>query len=84
MGQAEKAVALRYAEGLPAPLVVASGRGRLAEVITRIAKESGVVLVQDPALADALITLDVNSFIPESLYEVIAELLVFVRRLEAD
>jgi len=84
MRQAEKAVALRYADGLPAPLILASGRGRLAEAITRIAKESGVILVEDPTLVDALITLEVNSFIPESLYEVIAELLAFVRQLETD
>ena len=84
MRQAEKAVALRYADGLPAPLILASGRGRLAEAITRIAKESGVILVEDPILVDALITLEVNSFIPESLYEVIAELLAFVRQLETD
>ena len=84
MRQAEKAVALRYADGLPAPLILASGRGRLAEAITRIAKESGVILVEDPILVDALITLEVYSFIPESLYEVIAELLAFVRQLETD
>jgi len=80
---ADKAVALRYSEELPAPIILASGRGPLAEAIVRIARENGVTLVADPALADSLIQLDVNTLIPESLYETIATLLVYVRGLRA-
>ncbi len=83
-GREDRAVAIHYTEELPAPIVLASGRGRMAEAIVRIARETGVTLVADPDLADALIPLQVNSFIPESLYEVIASLLVFVRGLKAD
>jgi flagellar biosynthesis protein len=82
--QADTAVALHYNEDLPAPMVVASGRGVVAEAIARIARENGVPLVADPDLAASLIELDVNTLIPESLYEVIANLLVFVRGLSAD
>ncbi len=80
--QRDTAVALHYDEDLPAPIVVASGRGPLADAITRIARESGVPVVADPDLAASLIELDVNTLIPESLYEVIASLLVFVRGLQ--
>ena len=83
-GRKDRAVAVHYTEELPAPVVLASGRGRMAEAIVRIARESGVTLVADPDLADALIPLQVNSFIPESLYETIAALLVFVRGLKAE
>jgi flagellar biosynthesis protein len=76
--QADKAVALQYNEDLPAPMVVASGRGAVAEAITRIARESGVPLVADPGVIDSLLQLDINTVIPESLYEVIAEILAFV------
>ena len=82
-GRTDKAVALHYTEELPAPVVLASGRGKMAEAIARIARDSGVTIVADPVLADALIPLDVNSLIPESLYEVIAALLVYVRSLGA-
>ena len=82
--QADTAVALSYNENLPAPLVVARGRGRLAEAIVAIARANGVTLVEDPLLADSLAVLDVNTFIPESLYEVVAELLAFVRGLESE
>ncbi len=77
----EKAVALRYTEELPAPIVVAAGRGVLAEVIKRIARESGVTLVADSQVVDSLLALEVGSLIPEELYPVIAEILVFVRDL---
>jgi len=80
----DRAVAIRYTEELPAPIVLASGRGRMAEAIVRIARESGVTLIADPDLTDALIPLEVNSLIPESLYEVIAAILVFVRGLKAE
>ena len=80
--RSDTAVALHYNEDLPAPMLVASGRGAVAEVITRIARESGVPVVADPDLAASLIELDVNTLIPESLYEVIASLLVFVRGLQ--
>jgi flagellar biosynthesis protein len=83
-GHEDRAVAIHYTEDLPAPIVLASGRGQMAEAIVRIARESGVTLVADPELVDALIPLNVNSFIPESLYEVIAALLVFVRDLKAE
>lgn len=56
----------------------------MAEAIVRAARESGVTLVSDPGLVDALIPLEINSFIPESLYEVIAALLVFMRGLKAE
>ena len=82
--QADTAVALHYNEDLPAPIVLASGRGALAKAIATIARENGIPLVADPELAASLIELDVNTLIPESLYEVIAHLLVFVRGLTTD
>jgi len=80
----DTAVALHYTEDLPAPLVLASGRGAVAEAILRIARESGVPIVARPELASSLMELDVNTLIPESLYEVIAQLLVFVRTVRAN
>ena len=80
----DRAVAIHYTEDLPAPIVLASGRGRMAEAIVRIARESGITLIADPDLTDALIPLEVNSLIPESLYEAVATILVFVRGLKAE
>jgi flagellar biosynthesis protein len=82
--QADTAVALHYNEDLPAPIVLASGKGALAQAISRIARDNGIPLVADPDLAASLIELDVNTLIPESLYEVIANLLVFIRGLRTE
>jgi len=75
----EKAVALRYDESLPAPFLVAKGKGELARKIREVAAEQGIHIAEIPDLTDALILLDVGAFIPEEFYEIIAHLLVFVR-----
>ncbi len=77
-GENQGAVALRYSEELPAPLVIASGRGRAAETITRIAREHGVTIVQDADLAESLIDLDIGSLIPEEHYQAVAAVLAVV------
>ena len=82
MRDGSRAVALRYTEELPAPMVIASGRGRAAECIARIAREHGVTIVRDTELAEALITVDLGSLIPEELYGGVAAVLAFVRALE--
>ncbi len=77
----EKAVAIHYSEQLPAPIVLAKGRGELARRIRRIAEKHGIHLAAVPELADSLIELEVGSLIPEEFYRIIAELLVYVRSL---
>ena len=77
----EKAVAIHYSEELPAPIILAKGRGELARSIRRIAERHGIKLAAMPALADSLIELEVGSLIPEEFYLIIAELLVYVRSL---
>lgn len=64
-----------------APRVVAKGRGKLAEKIVSLAREHQVPLVQDPGLAQMLEALDVDTQIPTELYQAVAEVLVFVYRL---
>lgn len=79
-----KAVAMQYeAARCEAPEVVASGRGRLAEQIIALAKAHGVPIKHDPDLVEALAELDVGEVIPPELYAVVAEVLVFVYRVNA-
>lgn len=75
-----RSVALRYDESAPAPIVLARGEGELAERLIEIARASGVPVVHSDRLAETLSVLEPGSLIPESFYEVIAELLVFVWR----
>jgi type III secretion system FlhB-like substrate exporter len=77
----EKAIAIKYDKELPAPFVLAKGKGELARIIETIARDNGIEITQIPHLADALIDLEIGSFIPEAYYGIIAELLIFVRNL---
>ena len=78
----EKAVAVKYTEELPAPIILARGKGELAKRIKKIAQESAVEIVSMPELTDALIELKIDTLIPEEFYHIIAELLVYVKGLK--
>ncbi len=75
----EKAAALRYRFEMPAPIVLASGKGELARRIRRIAQEHGIRVLPMPQLAESLVELEPGSWIPEEFYPLVAELLVFVQ-----
>jgi flagellar biosynthesis protein len=73
------AVALKY-ERQSTPRVVASGRGAVGEAIIAKAKEANVPIQQNPALAEALATLELDQEIPEALYKAVAQVLAFIMR----
>ena len=80
--KAKQAIALEYDPSQDAPKVVASGRGLLAERILEKAKEANVPIHKDTKLADTLSRLEIGEMIPPELYEVVAEILVFVDDME--
>jgi flagellar biosynthesis protein len=71
------AIALRYRKG-DAPRVVAKGRGEIGQAIIDTAREHGVPLKQNPALAEALSKVELDDQIPEALYRAVAEVLAFI------
>ena len=73
------AVALRY-DAPNAPKVVAVGRGELGERIIATAREHGVPLEHNPALAEALSTIELDEAIPEALYQAVAVIIAFIMR----
>ena len=77
-----QAIALEYNPSEDAPRVIASGRGILAEKIIEKAKESQVPVHRDDKLADTLSRLEIGDMIPPELYEVVAEILVFVDSMD--
>lgn len=72
------AVAVAYEPGDAAPKILASGKGEVAERIIETAKENKVPFYQDHKLADTLSKLEIGEAIPPELYDVVAEILVFV------
>lgn len=74
-----RAVALAYGDGrTDAPRVVAKGYGNVADRIIELAVQEGVFVHDSPELVALLMQVDLDARIPESLYQVIAELLVWI------
>lgn len=78
----KQAVALSYDPDDDAPKVVATGKGALAEKIIEEAKQAKVPVHKDSKLADTLSRLEIGELIPPELYEVVAEILVFVDQMD--
>ncbi len=77
-----KAVALSYDPTNSAPQVVAAGQGAVADRIIEKAKEADVATYKDEGLADTLLKLEVGDMIPPELYGVVAEVLVYVDKMD--
>ena len=80
--QRRRASALRY-EGSGAPKVTATGQGYVADRIVEVALENGIPVREDPALAEALAALELDTEIPEDLYKAVAEAIAWAYSLDA-
>jgi len=79
----KKAAALSYTpEKDNAPRVVAAGRGVIAEKIIEKARKAKIPVYEDERLAESLSELKLGSEIPYELYDVVAEVLAFISRLD--
>ena len=75
----KKASAVCYNREEGIPRLLAKGRGREAEKIIALAREAGIEIIEDTALA-ALLDAGVNpgSFVPPWCWEALARILAFV------
>lgn len=81
--QANQAVALKYAaEDMDAPQLVAKGDDELAQAIIELALANAIPIYENASLSHWLSQLEIGEEIPDSLYQVIAEILAVVYRLE--
>ena len=79
----EKAAVLRYKQEKDnAPRLVAKGKGCVARQIIDTARSHGIPVREDPLLVEALIGLDLYQDIPEEVYQVVAEVYLFLYRLK--
>jgi len=77
-----RAAALSYKQGYYAPVVVARGKGVVAEAIIACAHDAGVYVHESPDLVRLLLQVDTDQFIPPELYRAVAEVLVWLQWLE--
>ena len=84
MRKRKMASAVGYSPDDPAPILLASGRGREAEKIIAIAQEAGIAVVEDPALAALLdSSAKPGDIIPPWCWEAAAKVLAFVMKADA-
>jgi flagellar biosynthetic protein FlhB len=77
------AVALRYDNGMDAPVCVAKGLDHLALRIRAMAEDNRVPVIENPPLARALYaSVDLDQPIPVEHYRAVAEVIGFVLRLK--
>ena len=77
------AIALKYEEGMPAPIVMAKGAGFVAQKIKSIATDNDIPLVENKPLARTIFkSTEIGDFIPADLYRAVAEILAYVYRLK--
>ncbi len=74
----KKAVALSYDSDDTAPKVIAKGSGLVAENILKSAAKSDIPVYEDEKLAKILTQLDIGDNIPPELYDIVAQVLVFI------
>jgi len=83
MDEQKKAAAISYDPAKDrAPQLVAAGRGLIAEKILEVARVFDVPVREDRNLVHLLEALEIDSDIPEALYRVVAEVLVYIYKLD--
>ena len=79
------AVALRYTPDMATPIVVSKGMNLIAQEIKALAYDSGIMVLENKPLAQALYkTVEVGEAIPSTLYQAVADILVVVFRAQAE
>jgi len=85
MEEQKKAAAISYDPAKDrAPQLVAAGRGLIAEKILDLALTFDVPVREDRNLVHLLEALETDSDIPEELYRVVAEVLVYIYKLDSE
>ena len=79
----QKAAALEYHPAKDvSPRVTALGKGIIAKKIIETAKKANVPVYHDEKLIDTLNQLKIGDRIPQELYEVVAEMLVYIATID--
>ena len=78
----KRAVALSYTAEDVAPVVTAKGTGLVANNILQEAEKHEIPVYEDEKLAKMLTQLDIGDNIPPELYEIVAEVLVFITDID--
>ena len=73
-----KAVALKYPEGVEAPIILAKGEGRTAELILEEAEKHKIPVTEDKVLVDMLGLSSAGDIVPENTWQALAVIFSFI------
>lgn len=83
MAKLKKAAAIKYnSETENAPKVIAKGKGYVAEAILKRGEAYDIPVYQDERLVEQLERLELGAEIPPYLYDLVAQVLVFIARMD--
>ncbi|HHV02068.1 MAG TPA: flagellar biosynthesis protein FlhB [Defluviitoga tunisiensis] len=83
MMEKKKVVALRYKKGVDnAPKVVAKGMDLIAQRILEIAEKENIPIIKNEKAVEDFYGIDLDDEIPSELYEIAAEIIAFVYKLD--
>lgn len=79
----KSAIALKYdSDEDIAPKVIAKGDNFIAKNMVEKAEELDIPIYRDEKIVHQLINLEINDNIPQELYEAIAQVLIFITKLD--
>lgn len=78
MTSKRKAVALKYIEGTQAPVILAKGEGRKAEIILEEAEKNAIPVTEDKVLVDMLGLSSAGDLVPENTWQALAVIFSFI------
>ena len=78
MTSKRKAVALKYIEGTEAPVILAKGQGRTADLMLEEAEKQGIPVTQNKVLVDMLGLSSAGDLVPENTWQALAVIFSFI------
>lgn len=78
MTSKRKVVALKYIEGTEAPVILAKGEGRKADIMLEEAEKKRVPVTEDKVLVDMLGLSSAGDIVPENTWQALAVIFSFI------
>ena len=76
--QKKRAIALKYPQGVDAPIIMAKGEGRTAAIMLEEAEKNGIHIEEDAVLVDMLGLSSVGDYVPENTWKALAVIFSFI------
>ncbi len=78
MDKRRKAIAFKYIEGAEAPVILAKGEGRKAELMLSEAEKNGIPVTEDKILVDMLGIASAGDIVPENTWQALAVIFSYI------